>query len=320
MDFSKISEIISLMNLIINNENVTENRYSIIARESLVFIQEKLVNFEDVNNDNNDDNTNIIDCGKSDKDFLIDDSLINDDYFQLNKNPYNYQDILKISEYMKKHPDYNFKSVKSRYKKLSSYMFYKIKTFNKNNNNVGFENSKIQIIKEKLFMKFKDFRERHCKVSQKCLRLWAIKIAKSINYPKFKAGMSFINEFQKEYGISGRRINKFLNKKIIENEDNIQNIISKFRTNFQEKIYHNFNQEYILNADQTNFKYELTPKRTLALKGQKTIKMRIQNKNSTTHSYTLMPTISMSGKCFGMFLHIYFCMIINFLDMSFINL
>ena len=165
---------------------------------------------------------------------------------------------------------------------------------------MGFEKSKIQIIKEKLFQKFKEFREKHFKVSQKCLRLWAIQIAKDINCPNFKAGNLFIHNFKKQYRISGRKINKFLTKKSIEKEEDLQTVIKKFRQNFQENIFPNFQPEHILNADQTNFKYEMSPKRTLAFKGEKLIKIKIQNKNSITHSYTVMPTISMSGKCFGM--------------------
>ena len=290
MDFTKINEIITLMNLLINGESLNEDKNTIIARECLSFIQQKLDCLEEVEIDNN--NNNSEECDEN--------YLLNENYFHSIDNTYDYQNVIKISEYIKTHPAHNFKTVKRKYRKLSYSTFYKIKKFVNNNNNIGFEKSKIQIIKGKLFQKFKEFREKHFKVSQKCLKLWAIQFAKDINYPNFKAGNLFLHNFKKQYRICGRRINKFVTRKSVQKEEDLQTVINKFRHNFQENISPNFQQEHILNADQTNFKYEMSPKRTLALKGEKLIKIKIQNKNSITHSYTLMPTISMSGKCFGL--------------------
>ena len=309
MDSQKISEIINLMNLIINGVNVTEHKYSSLASETLIFIQEKLDCLENENNIDNNIN-NIEEC---DENFVI-----NENYFNSNKIPYDYKNVIKISNYIKAHPGYNFKSVQSKFKKLTRAMYFKIKKFS-NNNNIGFESSKHKIIKERLFEKFKEYREKSYKVSDKLLRSWAIQIAKEENFPKFKAGTFFIYKFKKEYRISGRKINKFLTEKCIQKEDDIQNIINKFRKNFQENIFEKFNQESILNSDQTNFKYELSPKRTLAFKGEKSIKIKIQNKNSTTHSYTVMPTISMGGRCFGNFSFTYlanFPCLINFIKLK----
>ena len=298
MDSQKICEIISLMNLLINGENVTQHKYSNLARETLNFIQDKLDCLENQNiNDKNIKNTE-----ESDENFVI-----NENYFHSSKIPYDFKTVLKISHYLQDHPGHNFKSVQTKFRKLTRTMYFKIKKFFNNNNNIGFENLKHKIIKERLFEKFKEFRGKNYKVSDKCLKSWAIQIAKEEHLPKFKAGTFFIYKFKKEYRISGRKINKFLTEKCIKKEDDIQNIMNNFRKNFQENVFTKFNQESILNADQTNFKYELSPKRTLAFKGEKSIKIKIQDKNSTTHSYTVMPTISMAGKTFGNFSFILSC-------------
>ena len=310
MNFPIISEIIFLMNSIISDNNVDENnKYFSIAKDSLIFIQKEIDKLEQ----QDEFETKVLDKSE---DYIFNESDID---LKESHNCYDYNKILQISDYMKSHPGHKFQTIRTKFKKLSQTLFYKIKKFNDSNNTVGFENSKIKIIREKMFKKFNEFRGKFVKVSDKCLKFWAIKIAREINFPKFRAGTYFIYKFKKDFGISGRKITKFVAKKYLQNETEIQQKVRDFREDLKNNILPNFNQDYILNADQTNMKYEMCPKRTLALKGQRNILVKIQNKNSTTHSYTLMPTISMNGKCFGELnfltrsFNIEFLKIINFL-------
>ena len=81
--------------------------------------------------------------------------------------------------------------------------------------------------------------------------------------------------------------------------------MENFRLNFKTQYYSKFEPELIFNSDQTPFFKEMAAKRTLDFKGIKDVKLRIQNRNAVSHSYTLMPTISMSGKCFGKLLIVF---------------
>lgn len=49
------------------------------------------------------------------------------------------------------------------------------------------------------------------------------------------------------------------------------------------------------NADQSGFQYELHSTRSLDIKGEKKIERLVQSKNSTSHSFTIMPTMSADG-------------------------
>jgi hypothetical protein len=60
-----------------------------------------------------------------------------------------------------------------------------------------------------------------------------------------------------------------------------------------------------LNSDQADLNYESASKRTLSYNGEKITVLKVQSKNAVTHSFTVMPTISMSCKIFGK-LHICF--------------
>ena len=112
MDFIKINEIITLMNLLINGESLNEdNNNTIIARECLNFIQQKLDCLEQNNNNNSEE--------------FDDNYVLSENYFHSFENKYDYQTVIKISEYIKSHPAHNFKTVKRKYKKLSYSMFFK---------------------------------------------------------------------------------------------------------------------------------------------------------------------------------------------------
>ena len=65
-----------------------------------------------------------------------------------------------------------------------------------------------------------------------------------------------------------------------------------------EEFKHNNNipDDEIYNADQSGIAYELHTARTLSHQGEKDTVGLIKNTNARTHSYTIMPYISMAGK------------------------
>ena len=53
----------------------------------------------------------------------------------------------------------------------------------------------------------------------------------------------------------------------------------------------------MFNADQTGFTYEMPSTRTLSHTGEKNTIVAVQSVNACTHSFTVMPTITYTGKC-----------------------
>ena len=66
-----------------------------------------------------------------------------------------------------------------------------------------------------------------------------------------------------------------------------------------------YNEDFVLNTDQAGLQLEFPSTRTLSYQGEKTTLATVRSVNATTHSYTVQPTITMSGKIFG---PIYICL------------
>ena len=57
-----------------------------------------------------------------------------------------------------------------------------------------------------------------------------------------------------------------------------------------------YGRENVYNSDQCEFQLEMHSGRTLAIEGRRQVECVIQSISSTTHSYTIQPTISADGK------------------------
>jgi hypothetical protein len=66
-----------------------------------------------------------------------------------------------------------------------------------------------------------------------------------------------------------------------------------------------YDEDFVLNTDQSGLRLEFPSSRTLSYRGEKTTLAAVRSINATTHSYTVQPMISMSGKIVG---PIYLCL------------
>ena len=66
-----------------------------------------------------------------------------------------------------------------------------------------------------------------------------------------------------------------------------------------------YNEDFVLNTNQARLQLEFPATRTLSYRGEKTTLATVRWKNTGTPSYTVQPTISMSGKIVG---PIYICL------------
>ena len=65
-----------------------------------------------------------------------------------------------------------------------------------------------------------------------------------------------------------------------------------------------YNEDSVLNTDQVGLQLEFPATKTLSYRREKTTLAAVWSRNASTHSYTVQPTISMSGKIVG---PIYIC-------------
>lgn len=127
------------------------------------------------------------------------------------------------------------------------------------------------------------------------IKRWAIKCASDIGLLNFKASDAWIAIFKKSRNIVSRKITKFVSKSTLQNADEICATAISFVEKVKIKIPF-FHYDNVLNTDQSGFNYLLKSNRMLAIKGEKTTVAKTESKNKMTHSYTIQPIITLSGK------------------------
>lgn len=132
------------------------------------------------------------------------------------------------------------------------------------------------------------------------LRKWALEAKKELEFHdvRFKASDTWLYKFKKVHRIVSRKINKFVTKTTMERKETINEECEKFVADVRPYI-REFGAENIYNADQSGFQLEIHSGRTLTEKGEKTVECVVQSVSSTTHSYTIVPTINAEGKLFS---------------------
>jgi len=150
-------------------------------------------------------------------------------------------------------------------------------------------------LNKKVYSRFLDaFNEKHT-INGLNIRSWAVKIADEMGCTTFKASQSWLDRWKKSYGIVNRKITKFVSSGHEEDEDLKREAAAKFAQAMQIKI-ERVGAENFYNADHTMIIKELRAKRSLHLKGAKTVTKQVQNLHGTTHSHTLVPFISCDGR------------------------
>lgn len=165
----------------------------------------------------------------------------------------------------------------------------------------GTTQSKVQKIKEYMWSQFRHHRTQlKVTIHDRDLALWAMDKAFEVGIPNFKASSHFIVDFKNKYKITSRRITHLVTKRNLFPEVSLQPIIDEFRDNFQKMVNQRKCQlSCIMNTDQSGFNYEIVSKRTLDIRGSKTVDATVIAKNKTTHSYTIQMTINAAGKFVG---------------------
>jgi len=156
---------------------------------------------------------------------------------------------------------------------------------------------KATIISCHVFEKFLDARRKMLPVHDNDLRRWAIEKGCEVKACSFRASDTWIFRFKKDYGITSRKITKFVNARSVMNQVDIENAAMCFVHDCREEFeVGGFARNEIFNSDQSGFQKELHAGRSLDVVGSKRVLCKVQSVSATTHSYTIQPTLSADGE------------------------
>ncbi|PIC28965.1 hypothetical protein B9Z55_020716 [Caenorhabditis nigoni] len=111
---------------------------------------------------------------------------------------------------------------------------------------------------------------------------------------RFDASDDWILKWKKGFGLSSRKITKFVTNIRHQNRDQIEQESKDF-VNQTNQILPFYPSSSVFNADQSGFQLEMYSARTLAMTGSKHVPCVVQNVSSTTHAYTVLPLVSAAG-------------------------
>jgi len=218
------------------------------------------------------------------------------------KRKYNVEQMKEIVK-MKFEMNRRFSTIKNRFRKLNNEKeIYRMRKYIENG---GTNFHKWFNVSTNLFEKFKTLREQLLPVHDEDLKRWALEFARDegLSFDEFQASDSWIFNFKRKYRISSRRIIKFVTTRQFVSQEDLEDNAISFTLECRDK-FKNFDKRNIINFDQSGFKYELSIPRTLSQINERRTFGLIRSSHATTHSYTILPSLT----AFGNFLPI--CLVI----------
>ncbi|XP_015782464.1 uncharacterized protein LOC107360342 [Tetranychus urticae] len=160
----------------------------------------------------------------------------------------------------------------------------------------GTRNEKMKKVTSTVFDKFKQARVAGLAIHDVTIKLWAIQASRAVNLEDFRASDSWIARFKRNNKIVSRRVTKFVTKTNLLNHEEVEANATAVIVELGEyKSQNGISDDQVYNADQSGIAYELHTARTLSHQGEKDTIGLVRNTNAKTHSYTVMPFVSMSG-------------------------
>lgn len=206
----------------------------------------------------------------------------------------NMEDIVRFYDSRKKN---KLRQTTNRYPKINNCAY--IARFRKYISNKGTWKYKYNTIKMSVLKKFVNARKNGLPVHDSDLCRWATAKSKEIGFLQFKCSDYFIKSLKKKFKIVSRKVVKYVTCSQHENLELIENNAVEFVLSVRDLISTGYTAEQIFNADQSGFNYCVGNNRTLSHKGEKTTVCTAISNFGRTHSYTIMPTISLNGELPG---------------------
>ena len=143
-------------------------------------------------------------------------------------------------------------------------------------------------------------------------------------FHEFVASDTWILAFKHKYNICSRKVTKvnvancresflsspiyvfsqFVTKREVMNEEEIKKSADQFVSDVRALLLE-YNEDFVLNTDQSGLEFKIHSNRTLSHQGEKTTLSAVRSINETTHSHTVQPMISLSEKIVG---PVYLCL------------
>jgi hypothetical protein len=158
----------------------------------------------------------------------------------------------------------------------------------------GTKSDKLLAINEFVHQKFNEAINKRLIVHEKDLKRWAILKKREVGLSSFVASHFWLISFKRKYRIVSRKITKYVSMAQIEDSASIMETARNFVESAISK-FEEYSSNHILNTDQSGFTYLEHSSYTLANVGQKSVVATLSSVSATTHSYTIQPTISLSG-------------------------
>ena len=177
----------------------------------------------------------------------------------------------------------SWKSIHNRYKLLPSQGY--VSRCRQYISQQGTKRQKIEDIRQLVFKKFSDAREKCLPVHDVDIQRWGFKAAKELNVGNFHASHHWLLDFKRKYRIVSRRVTNIVTHHQVEDHEIIQKSKKEFLREFF-ALSCRYSSSQIINTDQTGIEKETYSTRTLSFSGEKKTYGAVASKNATTHSYT----------------------------------
>ena len=137
------------------------------------------------------------------------------------------------------------------------------------------------------------------------LRKWGLDATNILGFEdtRFKVSDWWVWRFKRTHRITSRKVNKFITRKTLVDMETLK-VNAKIFENEVKPYITQYGRENVYNSDQSGFQLEMHSRRTMAIEGTRQVESVVRFVSSTTHSYTIQPTISADG---NFYLHFILC-------------
>lgn len=164
----------------------------------------------------------------------------------------------------------------------------------------GSVHDRMRMVNDYVLSKLQEYRNNYRKVRGHRVRRWAMIKADELRIPRsyFRASRTWLYRFKKNKKIRSRAVTEYISRSELDQQDVIDERIDEFLSAYERRACV-YSRHRIFNMDQTPFNYEPTTRRTLDFIGRRNVRLRLEDKNKATHSFTSQPLISREGKVIG---------------------